>query len=153
MIVLDWNKIDQNTASLVRFPTMELHMKDSAYSGKAPEWGHALAKRLQNKSYLLVTTPTPLTKQAEEREAKNVNASALTRHHEPERALNGKQKSALCEEMRAFVNEDMDTTVPRNLKIQWEIDHEGIDSSRLPISYQCVARMTIQIQRILDKLA
>lgn len=135
---------------------MELHTKDSAYSGETPVWGHALAKRLQSKFYLLVTTRTPLTKQAEEREAQNVNeasllsvcriGSALTRYLDPERALNGKQKSILCEEMRALADEDMDTTVPRNLIF-------GIDSSRLPISYQCMARMTIQIQRISDKLA
>lgn len=77
MTVFHSYKIDQIGTSSVRFSTMELGVGNIAYNGETPVWGLTLMKGLQNKSYLLVTSPTALTEQAEEKETGDVSGIGL----------------------------------------------------------------------------
>lgn len=78
-------------------------MEDNAYSCGTAIWGLALTNELQSKSCMLVIPATAFTKQAEEREVRDVSGIGLMpgcvikerKHVEGE-----KQKNVLREEMR-----------------------------------------------------
>lgn len=96
-------------------------------------WRLALAKKLQAKSNLLESSPTPLTGKAEGKEASDVNKtdSVSVRSPatgQPTKALNWKQENALCPKTKPLLNEDMGSAASPNTIILREIDPEGTKS-------------------------